>query len=45
MASEVPKMDKQGTGGKRKHVSLMISQKFEIGGLKVAKARVWSWIH
>lgn len=30
MASEDPKMSKQGTAGKRKHVTLMIHQKIEI---------------
>jgi hypothetical protein len=30
MASENPNMSIQGTGGKRKHVTLMIPQKLEI---------------
>jgi len=34
-ASDDPKMSKQGTAGKRKHVTLMFSQK---RGLKLTKA-------
>jgi hypothetical protein len=30
MASEDPKMSKQGTAGKREHITLMIPQKLEI---------------
>jgi hypothetical protein len=30
MASEYPKMSKQGTAGKRKHVTLTVFQKHEI---------------
>jgi hypothetical protein len=30
MASEDPKMGKQGTAGKRKHVTLMVPQKLKI---------------
>jgi len=30
MASEDPKMSKQGTAGKRKHVTLMIPEKLKI---------------
>jgi len=30
MASENPDMSNQGTAGKRKHVTLMVSQKLEI---------------
>jgi hypothetical protein len=37
MGSKDPKMSKQGTAGKRKHLTLTIPQKLE--GLKVAKAK------
>jgi len=36
MASNDPKRSKQCAAGKKKHLTLMILQKPEIGGLKVA---------
>ena len=39
-------MSKQGTAGKRKHVTLTVPQKLIIlRGLKVAQAEVWLWLH
>lgn len=39
-ASKKPKMNKPGAADKRKHVTQMIPQKLEKGGLKVAKTAV-----
>jgi hypothetical protein len=46
MASKDPKINKQGTAGKRKHVTVTVPQKLVIiGGLEMAKAKVWLWHH
>jgi hypothetical protein len=46
MASKDPKVSKQGTAGKRKHVNLMIPQNLKIiTVLKLVKAAVWLWLH
>jgi hypothetical protein len=46
MISEVPKMSKQGTAGKRKHATLMIPQKLEISrSMQLVEAKERLWLH
>jgi hypothetical protein len=46
MAFKDLKKSKQGTFGKRNHITLMIPQKVEIiRKLKEAKTEVWLWLH
>jgi len=46
MAAKDPRMNKQGTAGKRKHATLTVPEKLIIvRGLKVAQAEVWLWLH
>jgi hypothetical protein len=46
MASLDTKLNKQGTAGKKKHVTVMVPQKHErISSLKVVKTMERSWLH
>jgi hypothetical protein len=46
MAAKYPRMNKEGTAGKRKHATVTVPQKLVIvRGLKVAQAEVWLWLH
>jgi hypothetical protein len=41
MASDDPKMSKQGTAGKMKHITLTVCNRHEIGDMEVGKVAVW----
>jgi len=45
MAAKDPRMNKEGTAGKRKHATVTVPQKLVIvRGLKVTQAEVWLWL-